>query len=167
MINAGFKFDKRFTKRVQARYERFQIKAGILEDGPHFKALPAKKGKATVFGGPARQKSRVRDGNLSDVGESIRKVHRVPYLTAPFKKNSRELKNVRRELANLLTGKSSSYSKIETALRSLIREPILKQRYGRNSRLWARVKTFNRFLIDTGQFFRAIIAKVRVGRVQK
>lgn len=167
MIDAEFKLDKRFLQKAKARFERFEAEAGVLEDGPHYSPrVRARKG--SMEGGPVRKKSGRVNGSLAGVGEQLRTVHRVPYLTAPFKQNrSKEMKELRLRLVELITGKAKSYSKFQTALRSLIRTPILKQKYGHNSLATARAKGFNRFLIDTGQFFRAITAKVRVRRVSK
>lgn len=164
-----FKIDKRFKKRLKARWEGYEIQAGILVDKPHRVARHVKKGKrgglGTLQGGPVRKMTQKTNGTVAEVSERLRKRIGKNYLTAPFRKNSKERREMMTEYFNLASGKTKSYSKFETALRRLIRTPILKKAYGSNSRKWASVKTFNRLMIDTGQFFKAITAKIRVKKV--
>jgi hypothetical protein len=162
LINAEFKIDKRLQKKILARYQGYELTAGILENSPYRAALPARKGLATVEGGPARKKSSRVRSTVADVGEAIRTQQRIDYLRAPVRQwRSVDMKAFRDAFSKFLAGASKSRSQTETALRAVIRNPILHGRYGRNTPRWARVKTFNRKLIDTGQFFRAIIARVR------
>lgn len=168
MIKAQFKIDQRFKKRLAARYERYQIEAGILEDKPHRKPRPAKQGLGTLAGGPVRKMKQESYQKISDVSENIRKQHGIDYLRAPVRKfKSKDMLAFRKAFGDLLTGKNKNYSKVEAAFRAVIRNPILHQHYGANSKLARAIKTFNRKLFDTGQFFKAITAKVRSGRVQK
>lgn len=121
-----------------------------------------RRGLGTLEGGPVRLMQKRTRGTVAEVGEAIRKIHKVDYLREPFKdENSPDMKKLRKALANLLKGKAG-YSKVETAFRAVLRNPILKRKYGANSAQAKRVKTFDRKLIDTGQFFKAIKAKVRV-----
>lgn len=168
MIKAEFKLDKRFKQRLVGRYERYTVEAGVLEDKPHRDPRPAKQGLGSLQGGPVRKMKQTSRGKISDVSENIRKVHGIDYLRIPVeRRNSKDMKNFRKLLIELLQGKIRGYSKVEAALRAVIRNPILNKQYGANSRLTRAIKTFNRKLIDTGQFFKAIKAKVRSGRVQK
>lgn len=230
----GFQIDKRFKKRMQGKFERFTLQAGILKDKPHReprpvndarlkpkaktkkKSLPkprkvsAKKkkrksksfikkilGKAkkklkntvttsayrkeqkrkamvashrarglgTMEGGPVRLKKAKVRGTVAEVGEYVRKVHKIPYLTRPFENpNTPETKKFTRAFFQLLSGKEKSYSKVESLLRDIIRIPILKKKYGSNSAKARKVKTFDRLAIDTGQFYQAISAKIRVNQ---
>jgi hypothetical protein len=50
----------------------------------------------------------------------------------------------------------------ETCLQAIVRNPILKGEYGRNSRLTQKIKGFNRYMIDTAQLFKNIKADVKV-----
>jgi hypothetical protein len=54
----------------------------------------------------------------------------------------------------------SEMKRVQNLLQAVIRNPILRGDYGRNAMSTARNKGFNRLFIDTGQFFRAIKAKV-------
>lgn len=218
---SGFQIDKRFKKKVRARYERYTLEAGVLKNKPHkeprtaqsvlkarakskpvpsakpkgkakpktakkkaksftdrVKARGKKAGKAsknrkamvkrnrarglgTLMGGPVRLKKVTTKGTVMQVGEYMRKVHKIPYLTAPFARKTNEVKAM---LAGFmaLNSRQTTASKVETLARAVIRIPFLKKRYGRNSAATQKVKTFNRLGIDTGQFFTALDAKVRV-----
>lgn len=161
-VNMDFKIDARVQKKILAQFNRFEIQAGILDDAPHKRPLPASRGLASVAGGPARKKSGRIRGTNAQVGEIVRKVHGVDYLRKPFRNgNSPDMKVLRAALIQFLAGLSKSRHQVETALRAVIRNPILQGKYGRNTRAWARVKTFNRKLFDTGQFYTSIIARVR------
>ncbi len=161
MIKAEFKLDERFKRTVAARYGGYEFQAGILNDKPYRPARPAKAGLSSVAGGPARKKSRRTRGTVSDVGERIRKDLQVPYLKDPFTRpSSKAMRAFLKAFADLTQGKTRSSKAITEALQEVIRAPIREQRYGRNSALRARIKTFNRKLFDTGQFYLAIIAKI-------
>lgn len=226
MIDATLKVDERFKKRVQARYEKYNVQGGILVDKPHHdprsakqvkeerktkrvrskaateeskkkKQTVAKKKKATLLqkvkgkikkatrtkadkdralrksharrglgtleGGPVRLQKPTTRSTTAAIAERIRTELGVDWLRAPVRhENSPEMKALRVAFFRLLTGKNKNYSAVEAKFRAVLRIPILKQRYGRNTPAAARAKTFNRFLIDTGQFFKAIVAKVRV-----
>ncbi len=161
LIRPEFKLDQRFKKTVAARYERFQFRAGVLDDRPHRRALPKSRGLSNLEGGPIRRMSSTKvSGTVAGVGEAIRK-RGDQYLKAPFEKQrSREVKAFLVQFGLLVTGATKSVRFAEAALRKVIREPILRAKYGRNTRVWAKVKGFNRKLFDTGQFFRAIVAKI-------
>lgn len=125
----------------------------------------AARGLGTMEGGPVRLKKASTKGTVMEVAEYVRKVHKIPYLTAPFQKeNSPEMKALKREFFRLIVGRTKSYSKVESLLRNVIRLPFLKKRYGRNSVNAIRIKTFDRLGIDTGQFFRALEGRIRVNK---
>lgn len=166
---------------VKSRFERFSAQAGILDQGkayvkPYAKVHAVKgknglrtRGLTTVAGGPARFKSSTASKlTIAQVAEFIRKRTGVNYLTAPFaQKNSLRMKTLRKEIGRLITGEAKSYSKLQTALREVIRYPILRLKYGKNKPSTVKRKGFDRYLFDTGQFYQNLKAKVQVKRVQK
>lgn len=226
MIKPTLKIDERFKKRVQARYERFDVQGGILIDKPHHEPRPAKqvqkakrkqaeqaktpgeqakkkqntkkkqksfaqkvkgkvkqsltskkakaakkqkalvashrrRGLGTLEGGPVRLQKAETRSTTATIAERIRTDLGVDWLRTPVRReNSPEMKQLRKAFFDLVTGKNRNYSAVEAKFRAVLRIPILKKRYGRNTPAAARAKTFNRFLIDTGQFFKAIAAKV-------
>lgn len=162
------KIDARFKKKLVARYSKYTAEAGVLEDKPYRLPRPASQGKGTLAGGPVRKMKNKTSGTVQEVAERIRKDLKIPYLTAPVEKpNSKDMKNFVAVFMQYTVGAFRSPSQVETALRAVIRNPIHAKKYGRNTRARAKVKTFNRKLFDTGQFFKAIRAKVRRTRVQK
>lgn len=223
MINPTLKIDERFKKRVQARYERYDVQGGILQDKPHHDPRPAKqvqkqrrkmkakkettedkkkkqttakkkkktlfqkvkgkikkatttkaekgkklraaharRGLGTLEGGPVRLQKNTTTSTTATIAERIRKELGIDWLRTPVRReNSPEMKQLRKAFFDLLRGKNRNYSAVEAKFRAVLRIPILKGRYGRNTPAAARAKTFNRKLIDTGQFFKAIMAKVK------
>ncbi len=160
--------DKRFVNRVRAKYENFDIRAGILVDGPHYRPAPKPRGKhlrlTTVDGMAARRKSRKEDGTIAQLSKSLRQRTGVNIFTSPFKLgNSLEIQKFKQAMRNLFVAdrvgglQAAAESKLVEALRA----PIRQRRYGNNSILTARTKGFDRFLFDTGQLYKAIRARVR------
>lgn len=153
--------------RTQDRAARLAAsKAKKAERAKAMRMKNAAMGLATVAGGPARRKSMKIKGKVSDVSRQIRK--RVDYLSLPFKnESSPEMRKLKKTLFDLIQRKQTSYTYVQTALRNAIRTPILKQKYGPNSRATIKAKRFNRFLFDTGQFYQTIGARVRVRKPAK
>lgn len=156
--------DKRFKQRMQARYDRFEMQVGILEDGPHRKPKPASAGLSSYASGPVRKKSRTNGPlTISEVSEAIRGRMEVNYLTDPFKKKSSDIIKFSDGFFRMASGKANTMRRrVENLMQAIVRNPILRGDYGSNSALTKKIKTFNRYLIDTGQFFKAIRARVKV-----
>ncbi len=174
------KLDGRFVKEARGRIEKFYFETGVLEDKPH--RLPKKRLKGektdavgllkTFAGGPARSLSRRKSGlSISQVSERLRKNTGINFYTRPWKKSAskanRDLVRFIRSFMRLITqgGKLQEKKRLENALQAVVRNPILRGEYGRNSSAAAKAKGFNRFMIDTAQLFRAIKARVRLKRV--
>ena len=163
------KFGRKLDKKSRAKDRAARLAASKAKKAERAKAMRMKNaamGLATVAGGPARRKSMKIKGKVSDVSRQIRK--RVDYLSLPFKnESSPEMRKLKKTLFDLIQGKQTSYTYVQTALRNAIRMPILKQKYGPNSRATIKAKRFNRFLFDTGQFYQTIGARVRVRKPAK
>lgn len=157
------KFKKKIAKALQTKKSKKKMRHDAMVKRNRARGL------GTMEGGPVRLKKASTRGMVSEIANYMRKKHGIPYLTQPFRNDkSKEMKALKRELLNLITRKSKSYSKVQTALRAVIRNPFLKRQYGRNSRSAIRNKTFDRLGIDTGQVFQALDGKVRVNpNVQK
>jgi hypothetical protein len=157
------KLDPRFTKRVQARYDRFEMQVGILQDGPHKNAASAKRGLSSYAGGPIRKKSASSKLTIAEVSEANRKRMDVNYLTDPFSKKSSDIIAFSTSFFKMAAGKASSMRKrVENLMQAIVRNPILRGDYGSNSELTKKIKTFDRYMIDTGQLFKAIKASVKI-----
>ncbi len=166
------KIDKKFKKNVQGMFGRYQFDVGVLEDKPH--KLPmrdVKKGREATIGsllknyagGPASKVSNQNSGlMISEVSAEFRSNLGVNYLTAPFKKRSSEIIKFSNEFFKLVFGKSEK-KRAENLLQAVVRNPILRGDYGRNTKVTQIVKGFERLGIDTAQLFKAIRAKCTVG----
>lgn len=159
-----FQFNRPLGEVLAGKFRPYSFQVGIIQDGPHFAAAQGKSLKSYA-GGPARRQTRKVDGTLSSVSKSVRGFLRFNYLTQPFKKASVErAKFVQAffEMA-LRAGGTRNVKRCENLLQAIVRNPILSGKYGRNRRATAKRKGFNRKLIDTAQFFKAIRARVRIG----
>jgi hypothetical protein len=156
-----------FVKRINNEFDKFDFDIGILNDGPHYDAKRGKKGLAgsdvlTSFAGDfARKKSRTSSKKISDVAKSMSKQIGGDYLRDPFvkSKNNRDLLRFLKDFFQFRFGKST-LRRLENSLQAVVRNPILRKEYGSNSELTQAIKGFDRFGIDTGQWFKAIRAKV-------
>ncbi len=165
---------KRFAERLQGRFEKYQLEAGVLQDGPHRVALRGERGKkgqdvlSSYAGGPVRKASRKAGPlTIAQVSAANRERMSANYLTDPFRNPaSSEIVKFSQAFFKSAFGRGS-IKRLENLLQAIIRNPILRGDYGGNSGLTQRIKGFNRRMIDTGQLFKAIRAsvKVRGGRV--
>lgn len=161
------KISQKYKKKISKAFEskKSKTKRRLKAKVKAYKAM----GLGYMEGGPVRLQKSTTKGSLQDIAGYVRKRHNIPYLTAPFKNmKSKEMRLLTKELFNLISNRRKGYAKVEAALRDVIRIPFLKKRYGNNSRRAARIKTFNRLGIDTGQFYQALDGKVRLNpSVQK
>jgi hypothetical protein len=95
---------------------------------------------------------------MGEISQSVRA--RVGnYLVKPFRSRNDDIIKFSKAFLDYCVGKEKE-KRVINLLQAVVRNPILGQRYGRNSPATIRIKGFNRLLIDTAQFFRAIQAKV-------
>lgn len=163
------KLGKNFAERVQARYDRFQMEVGILEDGPHKEPAERPAGAENFqdnigryAGGPVRKKSRI-DGPLTIAQVSAENRARLDlnYLTEPFKKRDSDIIKFSEAFFKMASGRAGSMKKrVENLLQAIVRNPILRGEYGKQARSTTKEKGFYRPMIDTAQLFKAIKAKV-------
>lgn len=159
------KLDKRFYKMAKGVYEKYNFDVGILKDSVHKKAIGSKKGLKSFAGGPARRTSQMPDGfTTSEISEKLR-AQVGNFYTLPFKSpQNKDIRKLIKNFFDLVQGRTQQ-KRLENTLQAVIRNPILRGDYGSNKALTAQIKGFNRYMIDTGQFFKAIVAKVRRNRV--
>lgn len=157
------KLDPKFRKKMQARFDRFDMQVGILEDANHRNAAPASKGLASYAGGPLRKKGSPGELTIAEVAEEIRKEQNVEWLEGPFKNRSSDILKFTDGFLRMASGKATSMRKrVENLMQAIVRNPILRGDYGSNSAQARKWKTFDRYLMDTGQFFKGITAKVKI-----
>lgn len=156
---ASIKLDRRFYKQARGAIEKYSFEVGIIQDGPH---KQARKGLKVFAGGPARKVGRKSTQQISEVSERLRKNSGVEFYRRPFRaKGNRDLLLFVRRFFRVIAGKMEARRLVNT-LQAIVRNPILRGEYGANSEQTAKRKGFNRFMIDTGQLFKAIRAKVTV-----
>lgn len=155
-----FKLDGRLLKQAKGVFENHQFRVGVLQDRPYRKPVSKSKGLAIYAGGPVRRTSRkLSKINVSDVSERLRKIA-GNFFTEPFlNPGSREVKALGRTIVGFCLKKKTKKA-AETALRNVVVRPILKGAYGTNAPSTVKRKGFNRFMVDTGQFLKAIKAEV-------
>jgi hypothetical protein len=160
---------KSLSNKIIAMVEKYELEAGILKDADYYlpdEGMPGipkemRNNKSLLAGGPVRKRSSKKSGQkISDISQAIRNQQDVDYLSKPFSnRNNKDLRDVLDNFFNYAFGRSTE-RRLTNAMRALIRNPILRQDYGGNLPSTEREKGFNRYLFDTGQFFRTITARV-------
>lgn len=139
---------------------------GVLEDKPHMEPVDQGllgKTSKTYAGGPVRGTSRKPSGVSTGevLVQNMERMHRN-ILLEPFRKKNSEIIKFTNYFLRYIVGRSgsSSVKRIENLLQAIVRTPILNQEYGQNTARTADNKGFDRLLIDTGQMFKAIKARM-------
>lgn len=168
MSNVQIKLDRSFIKQAKGVFEKYEFQVGILQDADHKKPMEPSAGLKSYAGGPTRKTSNQSSGKtISEVSEDLRKRIGVNFYIHPFSsKKNKDILSFVQSFFDLCMGRTQA-TRAENFLQAIVRNPILRGDYGRNTEQTAKVKGFNRFMIDTGQLFRAIKAKVRVSRVSR
>jgi hypothetical protein len=150
--------DKRFKEKAKGRFGQYQFEVGILQDKIHKLAQSKGKGLRQFKGGPAR-KIGSENSSVSMSEVSRFNTAKKNYLVAPFHKRSSDLKSLVDEFFKFCSGRSSS-DKVIKCLQAVVLNPIIRGDYGHNKQSTIRTKGFDRYLIDTGQLFSNIKARV-------
>jgi len=157
---------KSWTRKLQGRIEKYEFEVGVLDDKVHMD--PVVQGRfeepqlKNYAGGPVRRTSR-QAGNQT-VGEvlvaNMQRLN-INLLLRPFQERNSDILKFTTEFLKLVTSGKSSIKRLENLLQAIVRNPILKQEYGKNTPGAADAKGFNRHLFDTGQMFKGIRARVK------
>lgn len=167
-VEFDIKLAGNLRKELKGKFGKYTFEVGILKDAVHRKAK-SNLLKTQLAGGPVRAKGKPSNKSIAQVAQSLRAKTRINYLTRPFKvKKNEDILRFSKAFFKLCLGRGQK-KQVENYLQAIIRNPITRGDYGRNSRLTAKIKGFNRLMIDTGQFFRAITARTKVkgGNVSK
>lgn len=157
--------DRRLIRSVRARLEKYELFVGV-DDGAHYAPrYPRQIG--TLKGGDIRKASTKVSGNVKDVSKAMS--DRTDFYRKPFRrKRSADYKKLLAAFVDIWSRKTKSYSRVETAGRALIRNPILRGAYGKaNTPVTAKIKGFSRFMFDTGRLFKSIKAKLRARKITR
>lgn len=167
------KFQLKLTERLEKSLHGYDFEVGILSGQQHFEPLATELGKKpelkSFAGGPARKQSRVpSDLTTGQILIENSKRLGVDLLRAPFKsKNNQEINNFTKAFFKMALSDTNKQGAIRNAKRlinlvqAIVRNPILRGDYGGNKGSTADAKGFDRLLIDTGQMFKNIRARIR------
>lgn len=166
------KLDKKFSEKVQARFEKYDFKVGILNDKDHKMAKPKSDGLKNLAGREARKISTISDGTTNaQLSKEMREILGFNYLTKPFEKRNSDIIKFADHFFKMVASagnglpSSSMMRRCENLLQAIVRNPITRGEYKNNTKATVWEKGFNWFMVDTGQLFKAIVAKAKVSRV--
>lgn len=155
----------RWAKTLQARVESFEFEVGILDDkehrNPQEAPLHTPPSLGNYAGGPVRRMGKGTSGKTSEVFIANEKRMNTNLLWEPFQKKNDEILKFTKSFLELVVKKNLSVKRVENLLQAIVRNPILRLEYGKNTPHTADGKGFDRHLFDTGQMFKAIKARVK------
>lgn len=160
--------DKRFKKNIKGYFEKYEFEVGILDDKNYRKPLRGESGKKgqdvlTSFAGTKVRKASQKRTEIKISQISKENRDRYNYLLKPFKKKTPELQKLLDDFFKFAFGRTEA-KRLENTLQAVVRNPILRKKYGSNSSLTKAIKGFDHVMMDTAQFFKAITAKVKTRR---
>lgn len=159
----SLKLDRRFGRIAKGRIEKYAFEVGILKDAPHKRPKSKKAGIKSFAGGPSRKISpKSGKTTIAEVSRFVRKLRKINYLIAPFQRTTgknKDIINFTNEFFRYAFGRSQE-KRLINLLQAIVRNPILRKDYGTNKKKTVQTKGFNRFMIDTGQLFKSITARV-------
>lgn len=167
------KFEMKLKERLEKSLHGYNFEVGVLSGQQHFEPMMNDPGKPpqlkSFAGGPARKQSRVpSDLTTGKILIENSKRLGVDLLRAPFKsKNNQEINNFTKAFFTMALSDTNKQGAIRNAKRlinlvqAIVRNPILRGDYGSNKGTTADAKGFDRLLIDTGQMFKNIRARIR------
>ena len=165
----------KLNERLKKSLHGYNFEVGVLSDVPHFEPVHSPIGQPpklkSFAGGQARMQSRVKS-ELSTAQIFIENMKRlnIDLLRAPFKsKQNKEINEFSKNFIKMALQDTTKRGALKNAKRlinlvqAIIRNPILRGDYGGNKGTTADAKGFDRLMIDTGQMFKNIKARI-VGR---
>ena len=156
MKDIEFKVDD-LGRFIQKDLDKYESEVGILEDKP---AAKWKGPIRTLYGGKAnRQAGQNKETTLRALMAKFNTTYNI--LLAPWKsaENKDVLNVIDKMTADMNKGGKLKQSFIN-AMQAVVRNPILRGDYGKNTKETQATKGFNRLMINTGKFFSNI--KVRL-----
>jgi hypothetical protein len=177
MPSVTMKLRRPIKEQMKGVFGKYEFDVGIIEDKAH--RAPAKskktpfgmdlKSSKSYAGGPVRPTSNQPDGwTISGLSKKLRNALGINFYSDPFKgkKQNQDIMKFSKSFFDLCQGRTQK-KRCENLLQAIVRNPILRGDYGHNSPMTRAIKGFDRFLIDTGQFFKAIKARTITNRVSK
>ena len=146
------------SKKLAFKLDKYQVQVGLLEDK---KRKQPKFGEFKSYAG----KTLLREGKVSagdslvEVAESLDRKYK--WLRKPFLiKNNKEVVMVLNDIVKDMNGQDLK-QRILNGFQAVVRNPILRGEYGKNTTSWAKKKGFNQLLMMTGQFFKNVKARFK------
>ena len=156
------KLSRNFTKSMANKVGKYEFEVGVLGTVAHKEPKSNKEPAGSYAGGPVRRKSSEgSEGTAGDILVKNMKRLNTNLLSEPFEKKNSDIIRFMKGFFNLVAKRGMSEKRLENLLQAVVRNPILKKKYGQNTSTTADNKGFDRHLIDTGQMFKAIKAKVK------
>lgn len=157
--------DGGWVSKVRRRVEKYNFEVGILEDKPHKHAeshgMFEKPKLGSYAGGPVRKTTgKSSDKTIGQIVVDNMKRLRRNFLAEPFQKQGSDLLKFTHSFLRMALEGRKNQNRVKNLLQAVVRNPINRQEYGRNRPFTADAKGFDRHLIDTGQMFRAIKARI-------
>lgn len=162
----NIKMGTSWASKLQKRVEGFEFEVGILDDKPHKEPAPEVNGQpqlSTYAGGPVTKMSRTdSDKSIGEVLIANMERLNINLLLRPFQEKNSDIIKFTNEFLKMVVQKPGvSMKRVENLLQAIVRNPILKQEYGKNKATTADAKGFDRHLINTAQMFKSIKARVK------
>lgn len=157
---------KGLSKMIEGELGKYKFQVGILENKLHY--LPA-QGDTTLTRGQniyysyaglklRKPSSYKYKGTLFSVAKDMDEAFK--WLRKPFMLQSNaDVLAVLKYVVENLNGKDTK-QRIINAVQAVVRNPILRGNYGKNSAKTSKSKGFNKLLMDTGQLFKNIKARL-------
>lgn len=158
------KMGDKWLLRLKSSIEKYEFEVGVLQDKPYkqpvYHGLLDQPQLKTYAGGPVRKTSRENSGKMiSEVFLDNMKRLDINLLQKPFQDAGSDIMKFTQRYLKFVVYKQGNIKRVENLLQAIVRNPILKQEYGENSAWTADSKGFSRHLFDTGQMFKAIVAR--------
>ena len=162
MRPGSIKFARPIGQVLKGKVEKYNFDVGILHDKAYLAPAPKNRGLKTFAGGSARRVRAKSYGTIADVSRRVQRVTGVRVFRTPFRAKSDDAVRMLKGFFDLVFNEGNALKKrrLENLLQAVVRNPILRGTYGRNKKVTADNKGFNRKFIDTAQFFKAIRARV-------
>lgn len=143
-------------KKLAYKLGEYEVEVGLLENKARRKP---KFGEYKSYAG----KTLLKEGQISEgisnveVAQILDKKYK--WLRDPFlRKTNAEVVLVLNDIVRDINGKGDK-QRILNGFQAVVRNPILRGEYGKNTGKWANKKGFDDLMFMTGQFFKAIKAR--------
>lgn len=151
-------FKNAFMKNLEREFQKVTVEVGLLTASRrHPPVVP--NSPRSLYGVTARRASgKSTNETMKEVFQSMSS--RYDFLLKPFSMSSNEdVMNLARNFWKYFFGRSAA-KRLENLAQAIIRNPILKRKYGSNAQKTIETKGFDHVMIDTGQMFKSITARV-------